>query len=172
VTRLCLVESFVPSGWDEIDLTERYRYQIESSRAPESPQTFSSLEEATALFKAFHPTISPQLASELCQRDIVASQGSFKWRWDPRLRSSSAIIFNGRQQQYLGLLEAVSAPTQVIFGKKSEYNNQKNKTLFQSHLKSCELQEIDGDHNIHLGNPVATDQLITHFLSSKKPTRF
>lgn len=164
ILTLGLVESFVPTGWDRIDIRERYKCQLESSNKGPQQQLFKDKLEAVELYQAFHPKLPVEMAQELCIRDLEVIDTGWTWKWDPRLRSSSAIIFNGKLEQYLHLLEGVSAPAFVIYGTKSEYNNPRNRELFTKHLKTVSIEEISGDHNVHLNNIVETNALIRNNL--------
>jgi pimeloyl-ACP methyl ester carboxylesterase len=109
--------------------------------------------------------LSEAAADALIERALMPAPGGYVWRSDPRQTLPTPI--RGTEEQYLALLGAISAPTQVIFADPATpYLSGRDADNRLEALRPIEVLRLAGGHHLHLENPAPVAGAVDLFLRS------
>lgn len=162
VERLIMLEGLGPLSQPDEAVPEQVRRAIlNRSRTRERASAgFASIEEAVAA-RCKVADISPAAARLICERQLVARDGRWQWRSDPRLRDLSPLRMSEGQAQ--ALIRAIRCPVLFIRGE------QGFRALLQQWLQRAEafgqidMVEVAGNHHFHMENSAETAVYIEMF---------
>jgi pimeloyl-ACP methyl ester carboxylesterase len=113
---------------------------------------------AALVLRSYTPSLSEPLSLRLAARGTQPSEGGLRWRWDPIWRDAyCGVTFTGTREQYLSLLQRVTAPMTLVAGVSSHFQQVPK---FQSVLPHARLLTLQGGHNIHVDAADAVSRCI------------
>jgi pimeloyl-ACP methyl ester carboxylesterase len=102
-------------------------------------------------------------ADALIERALMPAPGGYVWRSDPRQTLPTPI--RGTEEQYLGILEAISAPTLAIFADPPTlYLTGADAERRLEALAPQDIVRLPGSHHLHLEDPAPVAAAIAAFL--------
>jgi len=108
--------------------------------------------------------LSAAAADALIERALMPAPGGYVWRSDPRQTLPTPI--RGTEEQYLGLLQAITAPTLTLFAEPATpYLSGADAERRLTALKPQVLLRLSGGHHLHLENPAPVAAAVAAFLS-------
>jgi len=108
--------------------------------------------------------LSAAAADALIERALMPAPGGYVWRSDPRQTLPTPI--RGTEEQYLGLLQAITAPTLTLFAEPATpYLSGADAECRLAALKPQVLLRLSGGHHLHLENPAPVAAAVAAFLS-------
>lgn len=107
--------------------------------------------------------LSEAAADALIERALMPAPGGYVWRSDPRQTLPTPI--RGTEAQYLGLLEAIRAPTLAVFADPATaYLTGADAERRLEALQPSMLLRLPGGHHLHLEDPAPVAAAIAAFL--------
>lgn len=164
IERLALIESIGPLSEDAANAPWRLANAL--ARRRRSPgrrrRHYASIDEAV---EARHAVggLSEAAARLLVERSIVADETGVRWRSDPRLRYPTP--YRLTEEQVLGFLRAIRAPTLVIGAQDGLV--QADDAVAASRLAAIadvRMHQLPGHHHLHMEDPDPVAELIGPFL--------
>jgi len=108
--------------------------------------------------------LSAAAADALIERALMPAPGGYVWRSDPRQTLPTPI--RGTEEQYLGLLQAITAPTLTLFAEPATpYLSGADAERRLAALKPQVLLRLSGGHHLHLENPAPVAAAVAAFLA-------
>jgi pimeloyl-ACP methyl ester carboxylesterase len=102
-------------------------------------------------------------ADALIERALMPAPGGYVWRSDPRQTLPTPI--RGTESQYLGILEAISAPTLAIFADPpTPYLTGADADRRLEALAPQDIVRLPGSHHLHLEDPAPVVAAVAAFL--------
>ena len=108
--------------------------------------------------------LSPAAADALIERALMPAPGGYVWRSDPRQTLPTPI--RGTEAQYLGILNAISAPTLAIFADPpTPYLAGRDADRRLEALAPQNIVRLAGSHHLHLEDPAPVAAAMVAFLA-------
>ncbi|WP_371315804.1 alpha/beta fold hydrolase [Aeromonas sp. sif2433] len=166
VTRLVMLEGLGPlSQPDEAVPAQLRKAILNRSRTRERASNgFSSLDEAVAA-RCKVADISATAARLICERQLMARDGRWHWRSDPRLRDLSPLRMSEGQAQ--ALIRAIACPVLFIRGEQGFATLVEQWQLRARAFGQIEMAVVAGNHHFHMENSVQTAVYIEKFCQSR-----
>lgn len=166
VTRLVMLEGLGPlSQPDEAVPAQLRKAILNRSRTRERASNgFSSLEEAVAA-RCKVADIAPSAARLICERQLMARDGRWHWRSDPRLRDLSPLRMSEGQAQ--ALIRAIACPVLFIRGEQGFATLLEQWQLRAGAFGQIEMAVVAGNHHFHMENSAQTAVCIEKFCQSR-----
>ncbi|MBV7437723.1 alpha/beta hydrolase [Aeromonas sp. sif2416] len=166
VTRLVMLEGLGPlSQPDEAVPAQLRKAILNRSRTRERASNgFASLDEAVAA-RCKVADITPSAARLICERQLMARDGRWHWRSDPRLRDLSPLRMS--EGQALALIRAIVCPVLFIRGEQGFATLLEQWQLRAGAFGQIEMAVVAGNHHFHMENSVQTAVYIEKFCQSR-----
>ena len=166
VARLVMLEGLGPlSQPDEAVPAQLRKAILNRSRTRERASNgFASLEEAVAA-RCKVADITPSAARLICERQLMARDGRWHWRSDPRLRDLSPLRMSEGQAQ--ALIRAIACPVLFIRGEQGFATLLEQWQLRAGAFGQIEMAVVAGNHHFHMENSVQTAVYIEKFCQSR-----
>src|SRR5690554_3174839 len=172
LSKLVLIEGLGPPTSASSDVATTLRRAIDDMQAlaGKKKPIYAAIDDAVEARTRGFGGLNHECSRLLCERGLVAVDGGFTWRADPRLRLTSSLRLS--EEQVEGFARAISTPTLLIVGEQGLGVGMANgATAEQGKLKSrldwiagLELVRLTGRHHLHMEEPAATGQAIRDFL--------
>ncbi|USV59450.1 alpha/beta hydrolase [Aeromonas encheleia] len=166
VARLVMLEGLGPlSQPDEAVPAQLRKAILNRSRTRERASNgFASLDEAVAA-RCKVADITPSAARLICERQLMARDGRWHWRSDPRLRDLSPLRMSEGQAQ--ALIRAIVCPVLFIRGEQGFATLLEQWQLRAGAFGQIEMAVVAGNHHFHMENSVQTAVCIEKFCQSR-----
>ncbi|MGY4109611.1 alpha/beta fold hydrolase [Aeromonas encheleia] len=166
VARLVMLEGLGPlSQPDEAVPAQLRKAILNRSRTRERASNgFASLEEAVAA-RCKVADIAPSAARLICERQLMARDGRWHWRSDPRLRDLSPLRMS--EGQALALIRAIVCPVLFIRGEQGFATLLEQWQLRAVAFGQIEMAVVAGNHHFHMENSAKTAVCIEKFCQSR-----
>ncbi|MNF57059.1 Tropinesterase [compost metagenome] len=166
VARLVMLEGLGPlSQPDEAVPAQLRKAILNRSRTRERASNgFASLDEAVAA-RCKVADITPSAARLICERQLMARDGRWHWRSDPRLRDLSPLRMS--EGQALALIRAIVCPVLFIRGEQGFATLLEQWQLRAGAFGQIEMAVVAGNHHFHMENSVQTAVYIEKFCQSR-----
>lgn len=92
--------------------------------------------------------ISASASRSLCKRGLVAVEGGYTWRSDPRVKMGSAMRLT--EEMTAAYLKALDMPVLLIMGNHSFTAGSEVVANRTKHVANLEYHKVDGNHHLHL----------------------
>lgn len=165
VEKLVVIESFGPLTLEPRSSASQLRKSIDSrmagaAKTPRHPESMDTAIRARMMAGKMQ-TSSAEL---LMKRNIDVSDGSIRWRTDPRLRTISSLRLTDEQAD--SFIASVTCPWLTILGsegfEKLRVNLDKRKYLAPDMVAAT----CPGGHHLHMDNPGPVAEKIIGFLQN------
>lgn len=162
VARLIMLEGLGPlSQPDELVPEQLRRAILNRSRTRERVSAgFASIDEAIGA-RCKVADISPAAARFICERQLIARDGRWHWRSDPRLRDLSPLRMSEGQAQ--ALIQAIVCPVLFIRGEQGFAALLEQWQLRAGAFRQIEMAVVAGNHHFHMENSAQTAVYIENF---------
>jgi pimeloyl-ACP methyl ester carboxylesterase len=153
VQKLFLIEGLGPSHENEEQSFQRLcRHFYQRNRLVEH-KIYPALSDLCKCIQRIYPYISDEQACNFAHYlGIEVPSGGWTWRYDVRHKDAAAISFHSGR--HIELLSHIKAPTYLLFGQESWYNNLSDIQNRIQVLSNCvEIQNFDCGHNPHVECP-------------------
>ena len=166
VARLVMLEGLGPlSQPDEAVPAQLRKAILNRSRTRERASNgFASLDEAVAA-RCKVADITPSAARLICERQLMARDGRWHWRSDPRLRDLSPLRMS--EGQALALIRAIVCPVLFIRAEQGFATLLEQWQLRAGAFGQIEMAVVAGNHHFHMENSVQTAVYIEKFCQSR-----
>ena len=166
VARLVMLEGLGPlSQPDEAVPAQLRKAILNRSRTRERASNgFASLDEAVAA-RCKVADITPSAARLICERQLMARDGRWHWRSDPRLRDLSPLRMSEGQAQ--ALIRAIACPVLFIRGEQGFATLLEQWQLRAGAFGQIEMAVVAGNHHFHMENSAQTAVCIEKFCQSR-----
>jgi pimeloyl-ACP methyl ester carboxylesterase len=162
VERLVMLEGLGPLSQADEQVPEQLRRAIlNRSRTRERASLgFSSIEEAVGA-RCKVAEISHGAARVICERQLIARDGRWHWRSDPRLRDLSPLRMSEGQAQ--ALIRAIACPVLFIRGEQGFTALVEQWQSRAGAFRQIEMAVVAGNHHFHMENSSQTAVYIENF---------
>lgn len=92
--------------------------------------------------------ISVDASTHICNRGLMSVGDGFTWRYDPRLKLSSAIRLT--EDMLTAYLKNLSMPVLLVRGRHSFFLTEKTLQRRVDKISLCQKVLLDGNHHLHL----------------------
>ena len=164
VKSLILVETVLPSGQQDREITSQLTTHLDYLASPPQHPIFSDVATAATRLREATPTMSTELSLQLAQRITEPYQDGVRWRWDPLLRTRTLMNSCGfplTKAQYLELLRQIQAPITLVYGESSKFNRQHDLSEQRAAMPKAQWITLSGGHNLHIDTPEALAAIIS-----------
>jgi len=150
----------------EMALKERHRLL---SRQPRVYETVDQIIER--MMNKSVTRLTKESAKILVERNIERVHGGWRYSHDPRLQGFSRMV-NMTEPELLAFIQRITARTLLIWASERTFTiNMKVAESRISHFKDITVQNVIGNHHVHLEDPKQVDTMIGDFLADKTPSR-
>ncbi|MGY3943671.1 alpha/beta fold hydrolase [Aeromonas tecta] len=162
VERLVMLEGLGPLSQADEQVPEQLRRAIlNRSRTRERASLgFASIEEAVGA-RCKVAEISHGAARVICERQLIARDGRWHWRSDPRLRDLSPLRMSEGQAQ--ALIRAIACPVLFIRGEQGFTALVEQWQSRAGAFRQIEMAVVAGNHHFHMENSSQTAVYIENF---------
>ena len=165
VQSLTMIDSSGPLSEEADQLPERMRRALKDRLHPQRFESrhFSDKDEAVkARLKA--AKMHPSSARLIIDRQLLATDTGFQWRFDPRWRHASSQYQT--QEQVHALLGAVACKTLTIMADKGFLLNRADTSDRLACLQAHQSITLPGHHHLHMDTPEPVAAAINRFLEA------
>jgi pimeloyl-ACP methyl ester carboxylesterase len=165
IRRLVLIEALGPLARPADACVVDLRRAIDARLALHDKQLKVHSDRDSARRARMHANgLSEAAADALIERALMPAPGGYVWRSDPRQTLPTPI--RGTEAQYLGILDAISAPTLAIFADPpTQYLTGRDAEQRLAALAAQQVLRLPGSHHLHLEDPAPVAGAIAAFLS-------
>ncbi|MGY3886761.1 alpha/beta fold hydrolase [Aeromonas aquatica] len=162
IVRLILLEGLGPlSQPDEAVPAQLRKAILNRSRTRERASNgFASLDEAVAA-RCKVADITPSAARLICERQLMARDGRWHWRSDPRLRDLSPMRMSEGQAR--ALIRSIECPVLFIRGEQGFPALIQQWQQRADVFRQIEMAVVEGNHHFHMDNSSKTAVCIENF---------
>ncbi|WP_310597251.1 alpha/beta fold hydrolase [Aeromonas aquatica] len=162
VERLIMLEGLGPLSQPDEAVAEQLRRAIlNRSRTRERASNgFASLDEAVAA-RCKVADITPSAARLICERQLMARDGRWHWRSDPRLRDLSPMRMSEGQAR--ALIRSIECPVLFIRGEQGFPALIQQWQQRADVFRQIEMAVVEGNHHFHMDNSSKTAVCIENF---------
>jgi len=132
--------------------------QLDYLSSPAPHPVFPDVQAAADRLRQAAPALSPEFALQLADRVTEPAGEGLRWRWDPLLRTRSAMDVG--PQQFRSLLGRISAPTVLVRGDASGFLNAEQAHAIREAISGSREVVLPGGHNLTLDAPLPLAELI------------
>ncbi|MBT6501170.1 MAG: alpha/beta hydrolase [Deltaproteobacteria bacterium] len=100
----------------------------------------------------------------LVRRNLVETEEGLAWRSDPRLKAGSPLYMT--EEQVLGFLKGITAPTLLVTGDKGLNQRMLRLQARAACVENIQQHMLPGGHHLHLDDPEPVAKIISDHLSS------
>ncbi|RDS79403.1 alpha/beta hydrolase [Dyella monticola] len=154
IDRLYLIEGLGPLGDDGTNTLKRFRDAfVVPTESGKSMRVFQHVEQAISA-RTMASGLRADLARPIVERGLIAVEGGYRWRSDPRLTRPSAIRL--AESQIHALLAGIEAPTALLLAKPA--TSYLPSAMMQARgacVRDIAVTQMDGGHHLHLEHPDA-----------------
>ncbi len=117
-------------------------------------QGFATLEEAADVITAYLPNRSrPKSLDGLSKNLRLGKDGRYRWHWDPALLNGPRPINSGSSEAFrMDAARALTIPTLLVHGSKSELVSQEQAQAFQDLVPHARLADVSGAGHMVAGD--------------------
>ena len=153
VQKLFLIEGLGPSHENEEQSFQRLHRHFYQRTRQVQHKIYPTLFDLCNRIQRIYPYISDEQAITFARYlGIEVKSGGWTWRYDVRHKDAAAISFHSGR--HIQLLSHIKAPTYLLFGQESWYNNLVDIENRIQVLSNCvEIQNFDCGHNPHMECP-------------------
>lgn len=164
VRRLVMIDSLGPITRPPEQVLGQLRSALVKREQGSSPgPLYPSQEQAARVRAGGLSPLSQQAAEELVPRNLVAVDGGYRWRTDPRLRHPSSMQFD--EQQVLAMLTEVNTSALLLVAENGLLPARPEMTRRLDAIRSLRKVSVPGGHHCHLDGEIApVSQHIKEFL--------
>ncbi|MBN8712616.1 MAG: alpha/beta fold hydrolase [Xanthomonadales bacterium] len=161
IERLWLIEGLGPLADDGSHTLERWRKALVPRPERRRPlRLFTSIEQAVAARSAASG-LAADLARPIVERGLLAVDGGWRWRSDPRLTQPSASRL--AESQVRSLLAGIDTPTALLLAQpESPYLPGAQLRERAACVPDIAVSWMAGCHHLHLEHPQAVADWIVH----------
>lgn len=162
---LTLLEALGPLTENPDELPARLCKALEHRTQPQRfhSRIFESPEQAVASRLAA-AKMSQQAAELIIERQLIAVEGGWQWRFDAKHRMASPVYLS--EEQVCALLASLSIPTMAVVAQNGYIEKRPETPGRLASIPDLLKAEVNGNHHMHMDDPQPTAQLIRNFLSS------
>lgn len=164
VHRLVLIEALGPLGHPVAQIAADIRRAIEARLKLDDKQLRVHPDRASARQARMQAGgLSEYAADCLLERALAPVDGGWIWRSDPRQTLPTPV--RGTEEQYLRVLQAISAPTLLVLAEpRTRYLDGPEAEARIAGLRPQALHRLPGGHHLHLENTAAVAAVVGEFL--------
>ena len=153
VQKLFLVEGLGPSHENEEESFQRLRRHFYQRSRLAQHKIYPDISDLCNRIQRVYPYLSDEQSRTFANYlGIEVKSGGWMWRYDIRHKDAAAISFHSGR--HIELLSHIKAPTYLLFGQESWYNNLSDIQNRIQVLSNCvEIQNFNCGHNPHLECP-------------------
>ncbi|MBA3988211.1 MAG: alpha/beta hydrolase [Idiomarina sp.] len=107
---------------------------------------------------------TPELAELLLRRNLTHTEAGFRWRTDPRARTTSPFRFT--EQHVPSVLQALQMPVQVVLGEDGHAQLPDALAQWGAHVQQLSVVQVAGGHHAHMQSPRSVAQAIRAHLDA------
>ena len=164
VQSLAMIEGLAPvSGRPEAMLDQLQKHIDAISRPRSAARIFETIEQAAQARKAAGD-LSLKAAQLIAERNLIATEGGYKWRTDRCLNKPSPVYLTELHvETYLSQLQCDTLLIRSNQGILKNWNSLQGR---ESLIKSATIVDIDGGHHCHMDNPQSIAPHLLRFFGS------
>ena len=154
IERLLLIEGLGPLGDDGTHTLQRFRDALAPRDGHGKPlRVFRDIEQAIDARRLVSGLPAAQ-ARPIVERGLVATDGGWRWRSDPRLTRPSPVRL--AESQVHALLRGIDAPTSLLLAQPTTpYLPDAMMQARADCVARIAVSHLDGGHHLHLEHPQA-----------------
>lgn len=154
IDRLYLIEGLGPLGDDGSHTLQRFRQSFDApARSGKAMRTFENLEQAIRA-RTTASGLRADLAHPIVERGLIAIDGGYRWRSDPRLTRPSAVRL--AESQIRALLGGIETPTALLLAQPAtSYLPDALMNARAACVAPISVTQMKGGHHLHLEHPGA-----------------
>jgi acyl transferase domain-containing protein/aryl carrier-like protein len=163
VNGLVLVEPVVPGADDGTQTADQLTAHLDYLTNRPTHTVYPDRTAACDRLQQALPFLSPERAAALTERILQPVPGGVQWAWDPRLQVRTRFGLSGgtfTRDRYGQILQGISVPTTLVFGKGSEFIRPEDQTFQSQRLPHSGVHHIPGGHQLPLESPQALVEII------------
>jgi acyl transferase domain-containing protein/aryl carrier-like protein/dienelactone hydrolase len=163
VKGLVLVEPVVPGDDDGTQTADQLTAHLDYLTNRPTHAVYPDRAAAIARLQKALPFLSRDRAAALAERILQPVPGGVQWAWDPRLQVRTRFGLSGgtfTRDRYGQILQGISVPTTLVFGKGSEFIRPEDQTFQSQRLPHSTVHSIPGGHQLPLESPQALVEII------------
>jgi pimeloyl-ACP methyl ester carboxylesterase len=166
VNRLVLIEALGPLGHPVGQIAADIRRAIAARLKLDDKQLRVHPDRASARQARMQAGgLSEYAADCLLERALAPAPGGWIWRSDPRQTLPTPV--RGTEEQYLRVLQAISAPTLLVLAEpRTRYLDGPEAQARIAALRPQALHWLPGGHHLHIENTAAVAAVVAEFLGS------
>jgi pimeloyl-ACP methyl ester carboxylesterase len=161
VRRLVVAEGLGAIEFGEKTIIERMRAHLDGMRYRPNPVRFNTAEEGMQRLLKRHPGLNPSHAAQLVQHGISEDEHGPRWAFDPLHMVPG--IYPFREEWFIEFLEAITAPTLIVWGSQSWYSEE-SRLRRAAAIKGATVRTLEGRHMLPYDAPEALGDLIAEHL--------
>ncbi len=152
IDRLLLIEGLGPLGDDGANTLQRFRDAMAPRGDRRKPlRVFCDTAQAINA-RSMASGLPAELAQPIVERGLVATDGGWRWRSDPRLTRPSAVRM--AESQVHALLRGITAPTALLLAQPaSPYLPSAPMQARADCVANIRVSHLAGGHHLHLEHP-------------------
>ena len=152
IERLLLIEGLGPLGDDGSRTLQRFRDALAPRGDNGKPlRIFRDVAQAVAA-RSLASGLPAELARPIVERGLVATDGGWRWRSDPRLTRPSAVRM--AEPQVHALLRGIAAPTALLLAQPAtSYLPTAMMQARAACVANIRVSHLAGGHHLHLEHP-------------------
>lgn len=148
VTSLTLFDGVVPSTIEEDAFPTQMRKALDDKKLllKRPSRVYATIEDALTV--RLRKGLSPAAARAIVERNLVACEGGYCWRTDPRLQGASAMKLTSGQSE--AALKALDMPVLLLLAEETAYRAQGLEQLVADTIRDVTLEQVPGHHHFHM----------------------
>jgi len=151
VRRLALVEGFGPLSEEPAGAPARLARHVFQRRLAAEPRVMKDRDEAVERVLRATWGLARGSAELLVARSTREVDGGVAWRWDARIRQSSAIRLS--EDQVVAFLAAIACPVLVVRASDGFPFDEKYLATRVPAVRDLTVCDVEGGHHVHLDRP-------------------
>ncbi len=164
VDRLAMIEGLAPLTATADKFMDQLRSHVEKTTASAAtPSVYSNLDDAARVRQKAGP-MSLSSARLIVERNLVHSNGGFRWRTDRCLRQPSPIYLT--EDQVIHYLRNIKSAAMLIRSSNGIIKSWERMQGREQYLENLTVIDIDGEHHCHMDQPGDVAQHVLPFLQS------
>lgn len=161
VRRLVVAEGLGAIEWGSKSLIERLRTHLDGMRRRPGPVRLKTAQEGVQRLLKRHGGLDPAHAELLVEHGITEDEHGVRWAFDPLHMVPG--IYPFREEWFREFLEAIQAPTLVVWGEESWYAAEIRKRRSAA-IQGARVETLPGGHMLPYDSPTLLGALIAEHL--------
>lgn len=162
IAGLALIDGLGPLAYTPEQELERLRLLF-SAEPAKAQRPFADLETAVRVRqRQGRFPLSPEAARLITERGMVAVEGGYQWRHDPRLKGPNTHYYCEAQAE--GVLRGIETETLLISADNGAFMGWQGFARRKACIARLEHVELPGSHHLHMETPQAVANILNPYI--------